>query len=423
MSFLDLIQPGTVTEIRDKIRTFAVAAGLKITNWRGGGVGQQMFEMNVAMTDFFTQAVAKAVRGVACLDTSTDPGDDDPYDPLNATLPVTTGYLSAKGESDFGTKRGAQTFASGVVTFVNAAGTGSVARTIAPYGLNFTGTTVDGITPTYHNTPDATVYTEAGGTITIPVGSSVDLPVECDFAGALGTRATSTLSLTTTLLGCTATNAAPVTGNDRENVALYREACRAASARLSLGGPSAAYEYLANKNLDGTVLLNGSGNEVGITRTQVSQESTTGIVLVYYAAASGAPISEDVTAANLNIEQQCMAVPDCITFAGYGATEVSIPVVGTASIKLVAGVDANEVKAAIVAKLGEEWELIPIGGYDQDAFGNGSIYISDIEGIARSAYPGLYNVNCGADGSFAVAAGQVATLNTAVTDWTITVVA
>lgn len=421
-SFLDLIAPETESGIRNKIRGFAITAKLLIDNWRVGGVGQQLFEMNVAMAEFFTRAVAKAIRGTASLDTSVDPGDVDPYDSINVTLDQVPGYLSALGENTHGVTRQNKSFASGSVTFYNYSGAGSQARTIAPYGLVFSGTTVDGVTPTYHNTPDANVYTDPGGTITVPVGTSIELPVECDFAGSIGTRATGLVSLTTTLLGCSATNANPISGNDREDAQQYRDTCRTASARLSLGGHSAAYEFLAKKNLDGTPLLNASGNEVGITRVFVSQESTTGIVTAYYASASGAPLSEDVAAANNNIESQCMAVPDCITFTGTGAIETTVHVVGTARIKQVAGLDVATVKAAMVSKLAEQWELFPIGGVDRDGTGAGVIYIADIEGIARSAYAGLYNVDCGLDGYFSIPAGHVAVLQNAVSDWTVTVV-
>lgn len=421
-SFLDLIAPETESAIRNKIRGFAITAKLMIDNWRTGGVGQQMFEMNVAMTEFFTRAVAKAIRGTAALDTSVDPGDEDQYDSINATLAPVPGYLSALGENVHGVTRSAETFASGSITFTNANIAGAEARTIEPYGVVFNGTTIDGITPTYHNTPDTTIYTDPGGTITIPVGTSLEIPIECDFAGAIGTRATGLISLSTTLIGCTATNANPVSGNDRENAQQYRETCRAASARLSIGGPGRAYDFLARKNLDGTPLLNGSGNETGITRVFTSSDSATGEVTCYYASASGAPLAEDVIAANENIESECMATPDAITFTGTGALEVNVHVVGTARIRLVAGLDVATIKESIVEKLAEQWALFPIGGVDQDGTGAGFIYIADAEGIARSAYSGLYNVDCGLDGYWAIPAGRVAVLQNTVSDWTITVV-
>lgn len=424
-SFLDLILPETESNIRSTIKGYAETAGDKISNWRVGGVGQQVFEMAVAATYAFSAIVSTYVRGFASLDTSVDPGDEDPYDSNNVALDPVPGLLSAYGENVYGTPRIAQTFATGSVTFTNA---GAVARTIAPYGLTFTWTVTPpaGAPPTYRNIEDASIYTDPGGTVTVGVGASIVLPVSCDEIGSRGSCPSGSVTLTTTLNGCSATNADPISGNDREDAASYRIRCRNAASRLSLGGPSACYQYLANTNLDGTPLLNGATPPVqsGITRTWVSQSSSTGIVNAYYASASGAAIDADVTAANLNIEQQAFAVPDAITFTGAAAVETNVHVVGSVRIANSSGLDTAAIKAAIVAALAAEWQTFPIGGFDQDGGGNGVIYTSDIEAIARTAYAGLYNcvVSTPSGSSTAITAGHVATLTSAVADWTVTVV-
>ena len=425
MSFLDLITPETTSEIRDKIRGYAISAGLKITNWRLGGVGQQLLEMNTAMTDAYVRMRAKITRGYVSLDTSVDPGDVDPYDPENETLDQTAGHLSAFGANTFDTVRIKKTFATGSVTFVNA---GSIARTVAPYGLTFTWTVSPPPgteAPTYRNVEDATIYTEPGGVITIPAGSSLDLPVQCDVAGNVGSCPSGSLSLTTSLIGCTATNDEPISGNDREDAETYRQRCRKAVSRLSLGGPADIYGYLANTQIDGTPLMNAASPpaQVGITRVQVSTDSATGIVTAYYAAASGAPIAEDVTAANLNIEVYSTAVGDTITFLGSGAVASVLSVAGTVKIKNRAGLDAATIKAAIVTALAEYWKTIPIGGHDNSG-ASGLIYLNDIEGVVRSAYPGLYGVVLSTPvANTSLLTGRVSTLDSEVADWTITVVA
>jgi phage-related baseplate assembly protein len=230
--------------------------------------------------------------------------------------------------------------------------------------------------------------------------------------------------LTTTLIGCTASNTDPVVGNDRESATAYRERCRKSSARLSLGGPSAIYEYLANTNLDGTPLYNAAAvpAPVGITRTQVSSDSATGIVTAYYATASGAPIADDVTAANLNIEQYSSAVPDAHTFVGTGALELNVVVSGSVRIKNFAGLDAPTIRSAIVASLAELFETIPIGGFDSSG-GTGTLYLNDVEAAVKTAYPGLYGVTMTSPiGPIYVSDGYVLTLNSPVGNWTITVV-
>lgn len=424
-TFQEAIVPEDSTTIRGRISAFATASGLKITNWRTGGIGQQILEWTVATAYAFTNVTAKYVRGFGSLDTSVDPGDADPYDTENEGLVPEPGMLSEYGRNVYSTTRIERTFATGSVTFTNA---GTVARTFAPYGLTFTWTVNPpvGTTVTYRNAEDSSIYTGGGGTVTVAPGDSIELPVICDIAGSVGSCPSGSVTLTTTLLGCSATNSEPIAGNDREDAESYRARCRAAAARLSLGGPSAVYQYLSNTNLDGTPLYNAASppTQVGITRTYVSSNSATGAVTCYYASASGAPIAADVTAANANIESYSFAVPDCITFTGAGATETNIPVVGTARIKATTGLDVAEVRAAIVSALTEYWPTIPIGGFDQDGSGNGVLYTRDIEAVAKSGYNGLYNVTVTtpSGSSTAITAGHVATLTTTTSNWTITVV-
>jgi hypothetical protein len=421
MSFLDLIQPDTDADIRSRIKGFFVSAGMAVTNWREGAVIEQLYQASVDTVSAFTAIVAKAIRGTASLDTAVDPGDIDPYDSENETLDESPGFLSAKGLNDFGVERTGSSFATGDVLFVNA---GAVARTISPYGLTFTWSEngPPSPAPTYHNVEDASIYVDGGGTVTIDAGSSLLLPVQCDIKGRQGSCSSGSLSLTTTLLGCSATNPNPITGNDRISADVYRAKCKAAQARLSLAGPRKIYEYLANTNLDGTPLLNASGIAVGITRVWVSEDSTTGIAQVYYATPSGAPIAEDVIAANENILKEALALPGCMTFVGQAAIETSIIVAGSVRIKSRAGISVDLVKQGILRNLAETWQDFPVGGFDQIS-GAGTIYLNDIERIVGNGYKGLYDVILTEpSASTAIPAGYVATLDSLMSDWTVTVV-
>ena len=130
-----------------------------------------------------------------------------------------------------------------------------------------------GAARTYHNVDDPSIY--VGGYATVDAGDSLLIPVECDTIGSFGSCPSNSLSLSTSWLGCSATNPDAIIGNDRQDADNYRSICRAADARLSLDGPSAAYEFLARYNLDGTPLYNAADPPaiVGITRTWVSQNS------------------------------------------------------------------------------------------------------------------------------------------------------
>lgn len=388
--FDDRIAPVTLSGIRASIIGLMGSSGLDVSNWRLVGVSMQMLEAMIGMTTGFSSVVPVTVRGFASLDTSTDPGDVDPFDPTNETLPPGKGFLSALGEGTYDTTREEQTFASGFVTFVNA---GPGARVLSPFGLIYTWTdnSPPNPPPTYTNVDDPAIY--IAGSVTVPAGTSLTIPLQAQVAGSAASCPSASLSLTTSLLGCSGTNAAPVTGNDREDRDTYIARCRQEKARLSLGGPADAYAYLAAKNLDGTPLLNAGTPPVptGITRVQVTQDSATGIVNAYYASASGPAIADDVTAANQNISVEAFAVPGAITFSGFAASTVSIHVAGTAKIKARIGVTAAAVAQAIVAALTKNGKTIPIGGVDQIA-GAGVVYTVDLQAFARSGFQGLYDV-------------------------------
>lgn len=429
MSFFDDAIAGlTISQVRATVLGYLQAAELKVSNWRVIGVGKQMFEGFVAASQAYVASQSAIVRGFASLDTSTDPGDIDDYDPNNQNLPPEPGFLSAMGENVFGTTREKANFASGVCAFLN---NGTGARVLSPGSViwTWTGGTPPDPPPTYINTDDPDIYLD--GTVTVPAGTSIDLPVRCQVQGSIGSAPANTLSLTTTLVGCSSTNPSAIVGNDREDAGTYRTRCRQAPARLSLGGPADAYAYLAVKKLDGTVLLNDAVPPVptGITRVQVTQDSSTGIVDAYYASDSGAANPDDITAAVRNTKFNAFAVPDAITFTGHAATVTTIHVVGTAKIKARIGITAQAVAEGIVAALVENGRIIPVGGVDQIA-NAGVVYTSDLEAFAREGYKGLYDVVVTTPGgaSTAIAAGHVPVIQSVAGDglgsgdWTVTVV-
>jgi hypothetical protein len=426
--FDDAIAGISISQVRTTVLGYLQAVNLKVTNWRIISVGRQTFEGFVASSQGYVSSQSVIVRGFASLETSTDPGDVDAFDPNNQNLPPAKGFLSAMGANTFGTIREEASFATGFAPFVNA---GPGARVLAPGGIIWTWTegTPPDPPPTYINTNDPAIY--VGGTVTVPAGTSINLPVRCQVIGAIGSAPANSLSLTTTLVGCTSTNANAIIGNDREDAETFRTRCRQAPARLSLGGPSDAYAYLATKKLDGTVLLNDGVPPVptSITRVQVTEDSSTGIVNAYYASGSGPAIPDDITAAVRNTKFNAFAVPDAITFTGFAAISTVIHVVGTAKIKAKIGVTAQAVADGLVAALIANGKTTPVGGVDQ-VVGAGVVYTRDLEAFARSGYPGVYDViiTTPAGLSTAIAVGHVPVIQSVAgdglgsDDWTITVV-
>ena len=140
-------------------------------------------------------------------------------------------------------------------------------------------------------------------------------------------------------------------------------------------------------------------------------------------ATDGAASTEDVTAANANIQVDAYAVFDCVTYTGQAASEVPISVVGTAKIKAGPGVVSATVRQAIVDALTAAFQEFPIGGEDQ-TLGAGVIYTRDLQAIAATAFTGLYavSVTTPAGASTALALGEVATYAGTIADWTLTIV-
>jgi hypothetical protein len=433
--FTDALQSQTVTQVRASFLGIMQAAGLKASNWRITSFIFQMSEAVVMALQQYTKIVPIVVRGYASLDTATDPGDPDPYDPTNEAMAPGPGFLTDLGKNTYFTDRIEATFASGTWTAVNG---GTAARTFAPYGLVFTwtGGSPPSPAPTYTNTPDATVYTNPDGTCTLAAGASVTLPISAQTIGSASSAPAGTITLTTTLLGVTGTNAAAVTGTDREDAATFRTNCKRAPARLSLAGPDDAVKYYAAHTTTGAALYNTAvpPAPVGITRVQTAQNIATGTVTAYYAAANAAAIAADVAAANANITTQAFAVPGCMTFVGLPAIENTTTVKGTAKIRARGGVPSATLKRlaaeGICASLARYSATLPIGGLDQDPVThNGVLYADDLQAVAASGYAGIYDVhitNPAADQGFAV--GNVIILASAAgdgagsRDWTVTVV-
>jgi len=396
----------TVASVRSKIIGYATTAGGALSNWIAGGVGFQILNTVSMTVQEFTQIAAKASRAFASLDTATDPGDVDPYDPLNQTYAYVPGGLSDVGSNFYGTDRILATGAVGPITFTNT-GPGNVDQHVSAFQLTFqrTGANSDGSRPLYRNSSAFTCL--ANQVVTIPI-----------VAVNPGTSSNATsgqiVTMVSTLPGVTVSNPGSVLGTDLQLASDYRDACREAASLTSPNGPSDSYRYLAvtGRN-DGTWGNSTTGNSLGITQAYVSNDSTTGIVAVYYKGASGgsglngaiptasgpfvAGSTTYVQAANYLITNTpgVISVPDAITFSGQAATDVSVPVVytvkmpasavsgaiaGTYTYPGSAGTAQATVFAAIDTAYAAYFAASAIGGEDQTA-GAGVIYTEDLRGV------------------------------------------
>jgi hypothetical protein len=408
----------TAASIRAKVVGYAQSAGLLLTNMIAGGVGEQILETVVTTIAGVSAIQAKAIRGFASLDTSFDPGDVDPYDPDNAGLPPTPGFLSDFGSNVFGTDRIVDIEATGSVTFANT-GVGAVNQNLTAFSVTFQRDTAntDGSYPTYRNS--APIIAAVGITVTVPI--IAESPGAANGAGPGHVTV-----LVTTLPGVTVTNPAAVVGFDRQGADDYKAACREAASLTSPNGPEDAIRYLAvTARDDGTFGNSTTGNSLGITRVYVSQASSNGIVNVYFAGpAGGAAISGSVAMANQIITKKpgFISVPDAITYTGLAATDVSVPLTYTVKAKVtsvpggVAGTYtqgaqgvAAPVFAAIEASMSNVYFAgVDIGGFDQTA-GAGTLYADEIRSQIAAVWPTTYHTTLSAPGAdVALAVGHVA---------------
>lgn len=429
----------TVSSIRSKIIGYLQAGGSTLSNWIAGGIGQQIVEAVSNATQGFTGIAARASRGFGSLEFSTDPGDEDPYDPVQATLAPRPGYLSDFGSNVFGTDRLGDTFATGSVSFINT-GPGNVNQSLAPYTITVQSAVAnpDGSHSTYRNS----------SAISSLAGTTVPVDITADIVGITGNASTGDVNVLVSVLpGVTVTNPADVTGGGgREGAGPYRDRCRIAPASVSPNGPADAYRYIAlgaQKNAttgavfyfpisgngtglgadsDGNLVAipNAVGQSLGVTRVYVSKDSATGLVLVYFATASGAAGGGVVT--DLAMLFDAAYWPDATTRSFNAATPHSVTVTSTSiKARAGAGVSAAGVAAKIGTALSDYFATIPIGGYDQ-TLGAGTLYLDEIRAVVSRADPAIYHVALSSPGAdVALALGEVATLTNNINAGSVTV--
>lgn len=411
MDLASLFPAPTLEAAKAKIAGFAELGGLLLTAWQSGDPGEQLYQASSLAVQYYTTNNSQAIRGFY-LDTATDPGDPDPYNPDNELLPKTPGYLTALGKSMFFTDRPEESYASTSITFVNSSA--FPAGPFAPGAL--TVAHVDYPDRTYRNAADPAVYIGPGGTLTVLAGQTVHLDFVAESPGIASNADAHKLTvLVTQYTGVTVTNPAAAIGTDRMEIETYRSLCRTQATTTAPNGAKDAYLRWSRLNRDGSPLLNSSGAAVGITRVQVTGSSATGITQVFYADDDSGAIPIDVTAANDNITLNILGVGDTITFTGAAATDVLITVTWAVeynALFLGKAVTGPTVKAAINAALKARFAVYPIGGFKQTA-GIGSISLEEIRSTVKGAHPAISDATLSSPvGSTTILLGQVAVLTT-----------
>lgn len=206
--------------------------------------------------------------------------------------------------------------------------------------------------------------------------------------------------------GVTVTNLGAVAGIDAETDAELRDACKAKLGSLSVRGPRGAYEYAVR------VATRLDGSPVNVNRLSVSSSSSTGIVNVYVASPSGAPLADDILRVGESIE--AVARPEAVTVNVLAATSVAVVRDLTVWAKRLDGVSADDIKAMVEQALLAELVTYPIGGYKKPPSDQGYLYGDFIAGVAKAAHASIFDID-GSGADVALGPGEVADLESTVT--------
>lgn len=341
-----LVQEDKAT-IYEGFLSIAQTLGLPVTSWQAGDPTRSLGYLEATLLETLENVAVGYIQ--------------------SGFLDYATGvWLTVVAQQVFNVTVPPATYATTSVTLTNA---GGGIYTINPGDLTFKASATGA---TYHNT--------SGGTLTgvgTP-GATLTVTVTADIAGsASSASATQIDTLVTTLLGVTCTNPTAAVGIDQQAPSVTVQQCRNKLGSLSPNGPASAYSYVAlNSALTGIQTP---------TRCRVYPDSTTGIVQVYVAGASGALSGSDVTAVQTAIQQ--WAAPLCITPIVATANNNVVNVTYTLWLYQSVNQTSAQVQAAVSAALATMFANRPIGGDIIPPATTGAIYQSLIQATIENTYP------------------------------------
>lgn len=373
----DLTTPLTADEVNEKFLAILETLNMPARSWRQGGVARTILKTVATTYAGFTLLMSQAIKS-GFLETAT--GD----------------WLTLLAKYVYGVDRRVSTFATGDITFVNAGG--GVYPPVGSYLPDQVRVTWVAGKKTYANT--AIFSVPGGGTVTTGFRA-----VEAGAASSAPANAITSLE-TPVMLGVSVSNVSAIAGSDAETDEDLRQRCRDKLAALSLNGPRGAYAYAARS------ALRLDGSPVDVNRVAVSPSSSTGIVNVYAASPSGAPISSDLTLVRDSIEK--IARPDSVTVNVYGATVVALASSLVIWAKRTDGVSAQDIQTLAANALLAMVQNYPIGGIAKPPYTQGYLYADNIAGTAKSAHSSIFDVD-GIGPDLALNPGEVATLATSIT--------
>lgn len=381
LTISDLFTPLDAAGYMAKALSLGAGLGLKTTSWVSGGVTRTILAIVSAIAagqDTIVSVFAQA----GFLDTAAAVTPE--YGP---------GWLDAVAQSLFDETRSEASKAGGDLSLVNAS-----ASSYGPFAAG-----------TFHvqNPTTKATYVNAAS-LTIAPSTTTVAAFTADSAGSASTSGPGTVTgIVTSCIGVTCTNASSWVGADTDTNAQLVAKCRLKLATLTQrGGPGDAYEYFAlnaDKYLPAGTLAGGR-----ITRARALLDPSSGVVHLYLANASGAPVGGDVTAVDGVIADEC--TPDDVTEVTAAASALAVTVAGTLfcpSSRVAA------VTAGLPTVLAAYFSTLAIGGTVISG-PNGKLSYEALLGALWEAFPYLLDASTltlnGAAADVTLTPSQVATL-------------
>lgn len=360
LSIDDVITATTAAQVEQEILDLCATGGLPTTAWQAGGVIRELIAIISQEIATKSQVEIQIARGML--------GDL-----------TSSAWAKIWAQSIYNVLFVPASSATGFVTLTNAA---AVNYPLNPGDLIVANTSTG---YTYRN--QAAITIPAGGTL-----SSV--AIASDQIGTVANAAPGAITtMVSTLVGVTVTNPLAVLGADEETTTALVARARNKLGSLSPNGPRSAYDYVATTPLNKFPAVAGvtlTPTSAPITRSKTTGSTSTGVVSVYIANASGAPSSGDIALVQTAINT--WAEPWCVTATVAAATNVVIPI--TYQIWLKSSMTSASVQTLVANALGTYFSSIPVGGFTGDgaAAPNGAVYLDEIQSIIHDAVPNVQRV-------------------------------
>lgn len=353
LALSDLLKRLTRDEVLSSMLSIADSLGLKTTAWQPGQPGRTLLVI-VAQRIADATATLYEIAAGGLLEYATAGW---------LTLLARNVYNVERREAEFAT---GTTAAGNPLTLTNGSGAdlGPFPAGDLVFAHSVTG-------KTYRNLALVPIFAD---------GASVDVDIMAEEAGTGSDAAPGMITaLVTTTLGLTCTNAASILGADEQTDEELRDECREKLGSLSPNGPAEAFAYVA-KNAD---------TSSPITRTLVTASTTTGVVTVYCATATGAPGAPDVAIVQSAIDAS--AEPLCVQATAVGAAELTVPVTLEVWVKGTS-LSPAEISSAISTALATYFRDLDIGGVIIPPATLGKVDVDAIKGVVFQSTAGVVDV-------------------------------